>query len=170
MLRFLAVFLCVWSGSDLRAAVPNSDNSRRVQFREPHPTRYLLLEDVATNQPVLAGEHWTRVRREGGSTHFIELGSRVVLQLAPGRDLNSLLTHQPLVLSRVVRSNLFILQAPDSKTAMVSAQDLATADGVEASYPVMRRSHRTHDTYLPAPNDSYFGEQWHLENRGADGR
>ncbi len=147
---------------------------RTVQFREPHQTRYTLVETASTNRTLMVrstavnAPPWTRAKPDG-STNPVELGSRVVVQLAPGKDLNLLLTNQNLSLSRTIASNLFILQAPDSLAAIDAAEALATQDGVVAAYPVMRRALRLHNAYASAPNDPYFADQWHLENRGPDG-
>jgi subtilisin family serine protease len=96
---------------------------------------------------------------------MVELSSRVVVDLAPGRSLAAFLAGRKLTVSRAVNSNLFILQAPDSQAAIDAAETLARQDGVLASYPVMRRSWRRHDPYAAAPNDPLFAQQWHLENR-----
>src|SRR5262245_60927690 len=152
------------------AAVGNdADTNRTVLFREPRPIRYILVDPGGTNIPVGGGQPWTRARLESGPTNTVEFGSRVVLQLAPGADLNALLTNRDLTLSRTVRSNLVILQAPDSQTAINAAEALAGQAGVEASYPIMRRLLGLHNAYASPSFDSYFGEQWHLENRGSDG-
>jgi len=149
-------------------------NLRQVRFREPHQTHYTLIGISATNRtPVIrstAGNApaWTRARL-GTSTNTVELGSRVVLQLAPGKDLSLLLTNRNLSLARTIAPNLFILQATDSLAAIDAAEALATQDGVLAAYPVMRRGFRPHNAYAPAPNDPYFPQQWHLENRDSGG-
>src|SRR5262245_26976941 len=110
-----------------------------VVFREPRPMRYVLLDPRGTNTSAGGSQPWTRARLESGPTNTVEFGNRVVLQLAPGTDLNSLLTNRGLTLSRTVRSNLVILQAPDSQTAINAAEALAGQAGVQASYPIMRR-------------------------------
>src|SRR5260221_7908211 len=149
-------------------------NLRQVRFREPRQTHYTLVGVSATNpspvvrSAVVNAPAWTRARL-GASTNTVELGSRVVVQLAPGKDLNVLLANRNLSLSRTIASNLVILQANDSLAAIDAAEALATQDGVLAAYPVMRRSFRLNNAYAPAPNDPYFADQWHLENRGSNG-
>jgi subtilisin family serine protease len=46
--------------------------------------------------------------------------------------------------------------------------DLASAPGVAACRPILRRSREVQARYAPAPNDPYFPSQWNLDNRGAD--
>jgi len=148
----------------------------RVEFREPRATSYLVQQAAASKAPTAgsssvtatAGQAWTTAWI-AGSTNTVELGNRLVLQLDPGRSLDTFLPGGPLTLSRTIRSNLFILQASDSQAAIEAAAALAQREGVQASYPVMRRPLRHHNAYSPTPNDPRFGEQWNLENRGADG-
>src|SRR5438874_237945 len=101
----------------------DTNTSRRVHFREPHHTHYILLNSAGSNsngKPEAANaatRQWTQARLDNGGTNTVELSSRVVLQLAPGKDLSGLLATQRLTLSRTVNSNLFILQAADSMAA-----------------------------------------------------
>src|SRR6266404_4426342 len=150
---FLALCMLIAFGSRAADVVPN----RKVRFREPRETSYVLVG--------AASHDWTAARREGGSAAQIELGSRIVLQIKAGTDLDGLLRNRGLALSRTISSNLFILQAADSRGAIDAAESLASVEGVVASYPVMRRAMRHHNAYAPLPNDSYFSQQWHLENR-----
>lgn len=152
-----------------RAAGTNA--YRAIEFREPHPTRYVLVSPgQRLSHGAVAGEQWTRVRREdGAAAETLELGSRVVLELEPGADLQRVIAGQDLVLSRVIRSNLFILQETDSLAAIGVSEALSLRDGVAASRPVIRRPLRRHNAYAAAPNDPFFDRLWHLENRGSDG-
>lgn len=160
----------------LPALGADTNGWERVEFREPRATSYLVPKAAASDATTAGGasvtattgQAWTTAWIEG-TTNTVELGNRVVLQIEPGQSLDTFLAGGPLTLSRTVRSNLFILQASDNRTAMEAAAALAQQEGVQASYPVMRRPLRPHGTYAPAPNDPRFGEQWNLENRGADG-
>ncbi|HVR37203.1 MAG TPA: S8 family serine peptidase, partial [Methylomirabilota bacterium] len=98
------------------------------------------------------------------------VGSRMVLRLEEAGRLEELLAERPLTLARQVDAGTFILQAADARTALNQAQDLARQSGVLASHPVMRHSARLHEPYHRQPNDSYFSELWHLENRESDGK
>ncbi|MGH7973025.1 MAG: S8 family serine peptidase, partial [Limisphaerales bacterium] len=106
---------------------------------------------------------------EDGSTNRARFGSRVVLQVDSASGLDALTNGHPLSLSRVVASNLFILQAPDALTAAREAQRLASTSGVKASYPVMRQSASLDGAYAPQPSDANFAFQWSLEHRNGDG-
>jgi subtilisin family serine protease len=103
-----------------------------------------------------------------GSTNTVELSSRIVLQLEPGRSLGTFLAGRSVTLARTIKSNVFILQAPTSGDAIDNAEALSQQKGVVASYPVMRRQLKRTNAYAQAPNDPEFNQEWHLENRGSD--
>lgn len=63
-----------------------------------------------------------------------------------------------------------ILRARDPWSAARAATVLAGSPGVDVAVPVMRRRLAMHGTYAPRPDDPFFVEQWHLENRDAAGR
>lgn len=141
------------------------------QFRSPRPVTW-RVEAPAAPAPkakAIRANDWLRAWPANGSTNFIELGNRVVLQLAPGGDVNVLLQPGSLRVDRVIAENTFILQAPDAWTAVREAHRLAQTAGVQASHPVSRGRLAQHGPYAPRPNDPLFQNQWHLENRGADG-
>lgn len=97
------------------------------------------------------------------------LHNRVVLQLAPGTDLATLLSDSPLGVGTEVASNIWILQAGDAWTAAEEAARLATLPGVAVCHPVMQRSTALNGAYAPKPKDSLYYVQWPLENRELDG-
>ncbi len=165
----MVVFAALSFGVAAKAWSAETNTGRIVQFREPHPKRYVLIGPVGTRATARDGQSWMRARLESGDTNTVEIGSRVVLELAPGTDLDSVLTNRNLALSRTVRSNLFILQAADSQAAIDAAEALAGQKGVSASAPVMRRALKPHNAYATAPTDPYFASQWHLEDRASDG-
>ena len=142
---------------------------RRVEFREPQRTVYFLESTGATPRTLSSPADWIRASRDGRGTNVVLLGSRVVLQLKPGVDAQSLLRGRALTISRTVRSDLFILQATNSLSAINEAASLAQRPEVVASYPVMRRAMKLQGRYAPSPNDPYFPKQWHLENRDTNG-
>lgn len=148
-----------------------------VQFRTPQSVRYRVeaapsqqsIAAAASGQARAAGPQWLRAWPENGSTNFVELGSRVVLQLNSADDLKRLTDGHSLELSRVVTSNIFILQAPDAATAVQEASRLAALPEVLACYPVMKRQIQPDGPYAPQPGDSYFMFEWSLENRSSQG-
>jgi subtilisin-like proprotein convertase family protein len=107
---------------------------------------------------------------ENGPRYAVEFGSRVALQLKPGTDIRQVLQGSPLNLSRTLTTNLYVLQAADAFAAMTEAHRLAARPDVSISSPVRRRQQtRKHGPYSAWPNDTYFNNQWNLENRGANG-
>ena len=150
------------------AVLAPAQGQTTARFLETHPRSYLIsdLNDRANGKLLSAAavDHsWTTATLEG-TTNSIELGSRVVLQLEPGRGIESYLTGRQLSLVRTVGKNLFILQALSSKAAISASTNLAQAEGVKAVYPVMRRPFRFHSSLSPLPNDPLYSQEWHLEN------
>src|SRR5260221_6274434 len=107
----------------------------RFEFRKPHPAAYRLEQDETALSRDGKKSEWLKAWPEIGSTNYVELGNRVVLQLADGVTLRPLLQGRPLQLARTVAKNLFVLQAQDVLQAAEQAQDLAKQPGVLAAYP-----------------------------------
>jgi subtilisin family serine protease len=136
-----------------------------LHFKERSGGHALLIE---TNEARKTGEPWTLTVSESSHDHY-ELGHRIVLRVEEGTNATALADAHGLKISRTVGSNLFILEARDSKTAIQVAEALAEAPGVLEAYPIMRRPYGHRNAYATGPNDTYYTNQWHLENRGADG-
>src|ERR1043166_3710971 len=156
--------LALWFS--LVAAHAESGSYHRFQFREPRLAAYRV--EIPSLPPGSSAPQSLRASADDGSGD-VELGSRVVLQLEPGRNLNALLKQSSLHLSRTVLSNVFLLQAPDAWTALREAEQLARKAGVLACYPVTRHAADLHGAYSYLPNDQYFYVQWYLERRDTNG-
>jgi subtilisin family serine protease len=161
------------------AQVNSPATTNHFQFRTPQQKTYRVEESVP--RLALAGDKaaWLTARAADGSTNIVEFGSRIVVQLQSPDDLKRLTAGRALELSRVVASNIFILQAPDALTAAQEAHRLAALPEVSASYPVMRRQNNLHGPYAQRSNDPFFGPYflgsgtriealWPLENRDLD--
>ena len=142
------------------------------EFRLPQRESFRLEADELRAASSTPPQEWLRARSANDADDVVELSSRVVIQVASNTPLASLIDGHPLRLARTVRSNLFILQAPDARTAAREAARLAGKPGVTASYPVMRRMAQLEGLYGAAPNDPHFPPQlgntigqWYLENR-----
>jgi len=155
--------LFLWTFAALSAQPANS--LRSLHFKEQRQSRELVLD---TNLAILPGQPWTKAR-SADLKSSVELGSRIVLKVEDGISAAVLAAKYNLQLARTVAANLFILQAAGSPAAIDAAEALAQEKGVLEAYPVMRRPFRHQNAYAPAPNDSYYTNQWHLENRGPDG-
>lgn len=154
----------------------------RFEFRLPHQAAYRIDERVAIHRAAGASpkSDWLRAWPENGSTNYVEFGSRVVVEFASSNDLKRVLAGRPLEFSRSAASNVFILQAPDARTAVREAHRLAALPGVLSSYPVMRRQMDVHGPYAPRSNDPFaipyfisgqgqrIEAQWPLENLDSD--
>jgi subtilisin-like proprotein convertase family protein/subtilisin family serine protease len=173
---------CLGLGCHLALAQSESVGGH-FQFRLPRQTAYRVDASEMHSAAMAAKVEWLNAWPDDGSTNFVELGSRVVLQLNDAADLKRLTAGTVLELSRTVASNIFILQAPDALTAAREAHRLAALPEVLASYPVMRRHGNLHGLYALRSNDPFFvpyfvsypnpnpkfEAQWPLENRDYDG-
>ena len=167
-------FLCGWLAGfrfvALLAPMPPASPDAHFKFSEPRQTSYRVEQSHLSARSTIARAEWVTAWPENGSRYPVEFGSRVVLQLRPGTDIQQILGAGPLKLARTVAADFFILQAADAPTAMSEAQRLAARPVVLASYPIQRRQQiQKHGPYASRPNDPYFFEQWNLENRGANG-
>ena len=185
-----ATLLCLLSLISFATAVNLAQNAvpgaaERYEFRLPQRTAYrvtlpesavsataLGLDSLSNRSgiPLRSAETqvWLRACQESGTGGEVQLGRHVVLQLDVGRRLAELIAGRPLKVHQVWAANLFMLEAPDAWTAASEAQRLSGAPGVFASYPVMRHK-LSLLAYARRPNDPYFPQQWHLENRDDTG-
>jgi len=142
----------------------------RFQFLEPRPVSYHVVETPSSAVARGVGAQWVTALPENGPRYAVEFGSRVTLQLKPGTEIRGVLRGSPLNVSRTLAANLYVLQATDAFAAMTEANRLAARPEVLISSPVRRRQQiRKHGPYSIWPNDTYFNDQWNLENRGANG-
>ena len=171
MNRFAPLFAAaaVWGAAVASAPGQTSVPTVRFQFREPRRQAYRVETPAGTSLRTMQRSEWLKAFPDDGSTNSIELGCCVILQVAPGTDVAALLRDRPLQTERNVGPNLFILRGPDAWTALREAERLAGLPGVHASVPDRRRRLSPHGPYAPAPNDTYFSDQWHLENRDTNG-
>src|SRR5689334_14858078 len=93
-------------------ALVHSQSADRFEFRMPHGLAY-RVDDAQRLLAAGAAPEWIAAHIDGNSTNSVELGSRVVVQLRSADDLANLTAGHQLQLSRTIRSNIFILQAPD---------------------------------------------------------
>ena len=158
-LRSLLLFALVGAAS----AQPNA-SAERFQFKEPRATSYRVVESKTT-----ATKEWLEAWPENGASHPVQISRRIVVQLQSSELLNQIISGRSLKILRTVGTNGFILQAPDAVTALHEAHRLATLPQVLVSYPVMQRHFAVHNSYAFKPNDSFFPNQWNLENRSSNG-
>ena len=164
---FVLLGLCAPSKA---AQIPAEEAlTNQVRFRTPHQVRYRLDPTVSQKTAGGHGADWMRAWPEDGSTNFVQLGSRVVLQLEPIADVTKAIAGRPLKMDRRIGSSVFVLTAPDALTAAREADQLAGLPGVLASYPVTRQQAGLHGPYASLPSDINFFMQFQLEHRQSDG-
>jgi subtilisin family serine protease len=91
------------------------------------------------------------------------------LRLQKAADYPQVMAKSPLVRSRQLDERTFILEAPDAWTSAREAARLAALPEVEVCTPVFRRPFTLNGPYAARSNDTYMPNQWHLENRDANG-
>jgi len=126
-----------------------------MRIEEPAPELSPALEKPA---------RWLRAVMLRGN-RAIQTGSRVVLETEPGTDAEALARRTGLRIDRVVRPNLFVLQAADAWAAAKAAETLAASPGVRIAHPVRRIPMALWGPYEPMPNDPQFLWAWHLDDR-----
>jgi subtilisin family serine protease/subtilisin-like proprotein convertase family protein len=162
----LAVGAAFFFAQSRAAETPEEFTFRKGGFRT-----YTIEASAAAQTAGPAGETWVRLRARSKGTNEVQVSNRLVLKITEPGVLPALLRGRPLALDQTIATNLFILRAPDVLTALRQAAQLGTNAEVLASYPVMRHPKRalSMGEYAPAPNDPYFAQQWHLENRASNG-
>lgn len=169
-MRFLATILTVgaFAGSLTVEALPEA-SGQPFLFREPELRAYRLAPQATANAAGDQAPRWIEAETAARRGSMVEFGSRVVLQLKSRADLPQLLANGALRQVREVTANLFILEAPDAWQAAAAAARYSQDPRVLAAYPVRRKRLIKAWPLAPRPNDSYFSQQWNLENRQANG-
>ena len=138
------------------------------QFREPRSTSYttdaapLGLQDTSSVSSL-------EVYPPDNPSYRMELTKRVMLRTKFAESLTMVLAKSPLVIARRIDDRTVVLEAPDAWTAAREAARLSGYANVEVCAPVMRRPFALHGAYAKQPNDTLVANQWHLENRDANG-
>jgi subtilisin family serine protease/subtilisin-like proprotein convertase family protein len=154
----------------------NDNQDVRYDFLEPQPTSYLIKKSLLyDNVPTIrllsvnSSPQAIAATINDGSKRQVLFWNRVALQIEAGFDFESYLAGSPLFLARTIAENTYILQAPDTPTAIKAAENLSKAPYVKICYPIRQRQYISPQSqYSPYPNDTYFAQQWHLENRSDD--
>ncbi|MGI8965322.1 MAG: S8 family serine peptidase, partial [Limisphaerales bacterium] len=139
------------------------------KFKEPRAKFYRIETNAAAAFGTGAAA-WLKAWPQENGYDYVEIGKSFVVQLEPGRDLKKLLAGTPLQLSRTLATNIFVLEAPEAWTALKHAQRLAELPEVLVSSPITRPAIGLHGGYAFKSNDPYSPNQWHLEQRDANGR
>ena len=149
----------------------SAESVRNFTFKKTGVQGYSLESSLTTLNASTNGATWLKLRARSADAREVQVSRRLVLKLATPEPLAGLLQGRPLSLERTLGANLYILGAPDVLTALQEAEHLGTNSQVLACYPVMRHAKKALGVgeYAPAPNDPYFPQQFHLENRATTG-
>jgi len=143
--------------------------AERFVFKEPVARGYRVAEGGPRLQSVTPATDWLKVVSDDGAATPFQFGSKVVLQLQPGVPLQTVLGANPLPVVREAAAGLYVLQAGSARDAATAAERFSDHPAVVISHPEMKRPLKLHLGYALPPNDPYFPEQWHLENRASNG-
>jgi subtilisin family serine protease len=155
------------------ARVPDLQRGAEFRFGGPFSgLRWRVTQPLVDRLAPPAGR-WLRAGA-AGSEREAWIGDRVAVRLRPGATLpESQLGRLGLsgTGARPVgsRGRVWVLSARDAWGAASAAVGLLALPGVEAAAPVMRTHRALHGGFAARPDDPYFGLQWHLENRDAEG-
>jgi subtilisin family serine protease len=144
------------------------------RFREPHLRSMTLLPETnsvvqGVSSRVGSSNRWLRAYPTGGDTNQVYLvSSRVSVKPVADVAIGELLPGLEPVASRAV-PGWWSVEAGSPEAALALAARLSDDDRILSAYPEMRRPVARHGAYAPAPNDPFFAEAFHLENRNADG-
>ena len=157
-----------------------NDRYRRVEFLEPHPQVYYVrtarqdaenAADKSSSEASLPSnsQEWLPAKIGSPSGDEVHLSRQIVLKTeapVPEETIRRL----SLETVRQIHPRLIILAAADPLRALETAQALCRKPGTLACYPVMRRSYRRAGKFSPRPNDTYFSQCWHVDNRDGQGQ
>jgi len=138
------------------------------QFREPKSASY-TTDAAPLGLQGVGNEATLEIYPSDNPTYRIELTKRVVLRVKFPESLITVLAKSPLTISRRIDDRTVVLEAADAWTAAREAARLSGYANVEVCTPVFRRPFALHGPYAPRTSDTLMPNQWHLENRDANG-
>ncbi|MCS1408519.1 MAG: Calcium-dependent protease [Verrucomicrobia subdivision 3 bacterium] len=167
LVTFLFLSPCLPS----RAKEPIAENEqyRRVEFLEPHPQIYYVDSiwwETALPEEL---EGWLPARLGNPSGPEVQISHELVLKTETPIDETDLFQNHYVETARRIDDHFVILNAITPTHALETAQELGKAPGTIASYPIMRRAYRRCGKFAPIPNDTYFSQIWHVDNRNSRG-
>ncbi|MBI4660638.1 MAG: S8 family serine peptidase [Verrucomicrobia bacterium] len=180
---FLVLGFVVWILSpDALGQESSGSPSVRFEFREPRAAAYRVekpADPVLARKSVPPKPGLLKAWLDSGSSSpsSVKLGNRVVLELRRSEDFADVTEGRALRVARTLTRTLYILEAPDSWTAVQEAESLSRDPRVMAAYPVAIRPKRFSGNYAAKPNDPFFyqldkpNSEWqpYLENRDTNG-
>lgn len=158
----------IWVAASVGHPAEAAD-AETYEFKGPVRHVYRVVDSAPRLLSVPPTNQWLKVVRDDRPDLPCWIGSRVVLQLKTGIKLQAVMKGSPLKAGRLVAPGMYLLQATGPREAAAEAQRLCALPEVAACEPEMRRPIRSDNAYAPAPNDPYFPQQWHLEDRTNDG-
>lgn len=139
------------------------------QFREPKASRYVTEMSAAGLQSLAVAPAVLEVHPEGNPAQKIDLTRQLVVRWQNAEQAAAALAKARLRTERRIDERTFVLEATDAWASATEAARLAALPEVEVATPIFRRKFTLNGAYAPRSNDTYLPNQWHLENRDAEG-
>ncbi len=144
------------------------ENYRRFEVLEPQPQVY-YIRAVQRDTQAQEAKGWLPARMGRPTGAKVHVSRQLVLKTQEP-ILEDKLRQHSLEKFRQINSRLVIFNAANPVHALEMAQALCREPGVIACYPVMRRAYRRGGKFVPIPNDAYFPQVWHADNRDSQGK
>jgi len=151
------------------AASRDAACASREEFRFLEPTA-AAYQSIASAAKQGKNDNWLPLACKTREGHVTEFGDRVVVGVRPGTDFKALLSPTERRGLRTMSPGIAIVQTSGAKAAARLATRLGARPEVVLACPIRRRPAGFHEAYFREPNDRYFREQPHLENRDQSGR
>lgn len=164
----------IWVAITTFATPPTTDASATLstsefRFRGDRSGGPWKVAEISPQLHRAAASEWLTARSVHDGRE-VQWGSRLTVRLAPHASLpHTVLDRLHLRLDRQPFPHIWILQSPTPWAAAQAAVALSELPEVEVAVPVMRRTLALHGGFVARPNDPYFTDQWHLENRNTQG-
>ncbi len=136
------------------------------QFLEPRRVAY---ETESTVGKQAADSAWLKLVRTDGWSAPCEFGSRILLKLKAGSDIDATVKRHGGRIARRLSGNTVIVQTAGARQAARLAGSLSQRSETLIACPVRRQPLSLNFPYSAEPNDRYFRDQGYLEDRDETG-
>ena len=156
----------VWiTGFLLIGTVVSAHPARIFELHEPDLKSYELETSSSMDSP------WITVRKRENSSSSLLFGSQLIVHtktpIKPS-DLAKQFEDRDCTFVRQISPLIQIFETPNALKTLQAAQQMGSSPLIYACYPNRRLPLKRHRSYAAQPNDSFFSEQWYLENRALD--
>ncbi len=134
-------------------------------LNEPNPVSYEIITS-SNDRP-----SWIDVWKQGQNGAHVLFGTQLIVHTKSPltqSELSSLFADSECSFVRQVSPLIHILETPDALRSLRAAQQIGSSPLIYACYPNRKLPLQRHRPYAAKPNDTYFSDQWYLENRSLE--